>query len=384
MKLIYLFNGRLPTEKAHGLQIAKMCEAFARDGNQVTLISSYRKNPISENPFLYYGLQKNFTYRQGPGFDISWLPGKPAYYSQTIISALVLVASAFRYRKDGAVFYARDYWSLFFLSLFGFNPVAELHDYRLHKPRRYIRLILNKSRAIIVNSRGTRDLLSRSYTFPESKILIAPNGVDLDYFAIRESREEVREQLGMPAGTVLGYTGRLETAGVDKGVGLLLEAISIMEHKNLLLYIVGGPDTHVEKLKEEAKKLGLQQRVVFTGQVAHSLVPRYLRAMDAVILPLATGQHAITTSPIKLFEYMAAGKVIVASDLPSVREIIDSSAAVFFRPGDARDLATRLDSFLGNPDLAESLARQSLEKAQHYSWFGRAKIIKEFIASHGN
>lgn len=384
MNLVYLFNGRLPTEKAHGIQIAKMCEAFASEGNHVTLLSSYRRNATAEDVFTFYGLRRNFTYHQVPGIDLMWIPGRIAYYIQTICSAMVLVAFAYHYRTSGATFYARDYWTLFFLSLCGLHPVAELHDYRMKKPRWYVRYLLKKSRAIIVNSRGTQELLVGDYAIQKSNILIAPNGVDLDFFKSHESKEKVREELGIFGGPIIGYTGRLETAGMDKGVSLLIEAFGMVAHKTALLYIIGGPDIFLERYREKAKSLGLEQRIIFTGQIPHACIPRYLQAMDGVVIPLGSNQHARTTSPIKLFEYMAAGKVIIASDLPALREVVDSSVVVFFQPGDAHDLAVKIDEILSDPDRATRMARRSLERAQQYSWQSRAQHIERFIESNAH
>jgi glycosyltransferase involved in cell wall biosynthesis len=384
MKLIYLFNGRLPTEKAHGLQIAKMCEAFAEAGNQVTLLSSYRLNPIKKDIFSFYGLKKNFKYHQVVGLDLSWLAEKIFYHIQTLSSALLLVLYAQRYRGEGVIFYARDYWTLFFLCVFGAHPVAEIHDYRFSKPKSFLWFVFNKSRKVIVNSKGTKASLLEHYKFPESKILVAPNGVDLESFRLSETQEQARNELGLPTGIVIGYTGRLETAGMDKGVGLLIEAMSLMEHNSSILCIVGGPDSHVKYFKEKTQKLGLAGRVIFTGQVAHALIPKYLRAIDVVVIPLASGQHALTTSPLKLFEYLAAGKAIVASDLPGLRDVVGSDDVLFFKPGDAHDLVAQLDKVISNPSLASELAQNSLKRAEQYSWLVRAQAIKKFITYDAN
>lgn len=384
MKIVYLFNGRLPTEKAHGLQIVKMCEAFAGAGDSVTLLSSYRRNPIQKDIFSFYGINKNFIYRQVFGFDISWIPIKIAYYIQTLFSALTLVLYARYYENDGDIFYARDYWTLFLLSFFGHQPVAEIHDYRFKKKRGFVQTILNHSRKIIVNSKGTLELLKEHYLFDESKAIVVANGVDLDFFAINETPDEVRRALKMPLGTIIGYTGRLEAAGIDKGVGLLIEAMSLMKCPDTFLYVVGGPNNQAEALKNMVRELNLNKRVICTGHVHHAEIPRYLRAMDIVVIPLASNQHALTTSPIKLFEYLAAGKVIVASDLPSLKEIISSKEAIFFKPGDADNLAGQLDQIISNPSLATELAHNSLKRAEQYSWLGRAQAIKKFIVSDAN
>jgi len=392
MKLIYVTNVRLPTEKAHGLQIMKSCEAFKRAGIDIELIVPNLRASVEESPFSYYGIKNKFPLTKIFVLEIlplqrvfgAWLAPVLGYIqniSFTKSAILYLFLRGLLNKKN--LFYSRDYTTLFFLSLLGLKPVAEIHDYRSKTFKWTINFILKKSKKIIVNSEGTFDLLNKHYDIDKGKIKIFPNGVDLDFFNIAESKKEARNKLNIPQNkTIIAYIGRLETVGMEKGVSHLLEAFSYLDsqNKNLLLYIIGGPDSVVKEYKSKAFNLGiLNEKLIFTGHISYQRIPLYLRAVDITVIPLPKNQHAYTTSPIKLFEFLAAGKIILASDLPSLRKYLNEKNAVFFEPGNSRDLADKFKFILENKNLAERLSNQALNDSKNYSWLKRAENIIKFI-----
>nr|NQU92158.1 hypothetical protein [Bacteroidota bacterium] len=113
MKLTYIFNGRLPTEKAHGLQIVKSCEAFAREGIETKLVIAHRHNLIKENIFDYYGVEPLFDLKNVWGFSLPSFQGRIAYFIQAITSSIgILWHILFKVNKEDHIFYARDYPTL--------------------------------------------------------------------------------------------------------------------------------------------------------------------------------------------------------------------------------------------------------------------------------
>src|SRR3990167_7960956 len=93
-KLVYIFNGRLPTEKAHGLQVTKMCEAFADLGIQVDLLIPFRFNSLKENVFEYYGVKRNFTIKKLWAVDLmlfKWFPERLAFWMQSFTSGISII-----------------------------------------------------------------------------------------------------------------------------------------------------------------------------------------------------------------------------------------------------------------------------------------------------
>lgn len=336
MKLIYIFNGRFPTEKAHGIQIANMCGAFAQCGIQVTLVTPHRRSAIREDPFSYYGIQKNFKLQRVWAFDVmSFMPDRVAHFVQTITSLISFSFYLLGHHAD--IYYARDYATLALLCFLGFHPVAELHDYRSPKPKKLIRFILNRCRAVIFNSEGTKSLVIHHYSFI-IPALVAPNGVDIKFFDIPETREQARTILHLPHDKIIiGYVGRFEVAGMDKGVGVLQKAFDIMQ-------------------------LRARAELLLVTSVPYKQVPLYLRAIDIAVVPFPGAQHAQTTSPIKLFEYMAAGKAIVVADSPNPQQ-----------------LAEKLNALIAEPERIRTLDIRAREEAKDHTWDKRAQAILNFI-----
>jgi glycosyltransferase involved in cell wall biosynthesis len=109
-------------------------------------------------------------------------------------------------------------------------------------------------------------------------------------------------------------------------------------------------------------------------------VALYQKAGDILLMPFPDIEHyAFYMSPLKMFEYMASRRPIVASDLPSIREILNENNAVLVKPGDCRDLAVNLRKVIIDKALGDNLAQQAFKDAQEYSWEKRAAKILDFI-----
>ncbi len=380
MHLIYIANTQLPTERARGLQIMKSCEAFAGQGLDVTLVVPATKNPLGNDPFLYYQVQRTFRIEELfcfnglSDFFARWFRRAAFHVESLIFGIASVLSSSLRYPCQTRLWYSRDFIPLFLLALFGLPFIAEIHDYRSRSPRWHIKFLLRRARHLVLNSEGTQRALVRHYALESMPVSIIPNGVDTEYFHVAETRDAARAMLGMKwSGLLVGYVGRLETAGKEKGVRELLEAFQIVaqEEQQAKLVVVGGPND----LISEYQKNMAGYPVEFAGQVVYAKIPQYLRAMDVVVIPLPNDQHAKTTSPIKLFESMAAGKSIIASDLPALRAHLNERNAFFFRADDAEDMARVILYVLRAPEEAQNRSLQALRDAERYSWAGRAEKI---------
>ena len=208
---------------------------------------------------------------------------------------------------------------------------------------------------------------------PAGKLVTAHDGVDAAKFDIKLGKTEARRELGLPEeGFIAVYTGHLYPY---KGADDLLEACAHLHEASRVVFVGGRPDD-LARLKGRAAELGLKN-AVFAGQVPHARVPLYLRAADAAVLPTrAADRHASEfLSPLKLFEYLAAGKAIVATDLPSVREVLDDRSCVFVPPSDPAALADALDDLADVPARVAELERESLRLAAEHSWLRRAETV---------
>lgn len=387
MKLAYLANIRLPTEKAHGIQVMKTCEALARLGHEVTLIVPRRRNVIAAEPFDYYGVQRNFSIRIIPVFDFLALPflKRLGFLLETASFVKSLLWHLRRETFDA--YYTRD------LAVAAFSGKTPLF-YEIHSlPERSTwlhRRAWKRARGIVVISEGLKSALV-AQGVPEQKILLARDAVDIGQFQISESREACRVALHLPADKKIAvYTGHLYAW---KGADILARAAeflhpkanpeprtSNLEHELVEVYLVGGTDEDIATFRKRYHAPNLH----IVGRQEPSKIPLWLKAADVLVLP-TSGRESIGaryTSPMKLFEYMASGTPMVVSDLPSLREVVDSSAVFLVKPDDIRALAEGIALALSDNKHARRLAGLAQARVMEYSWENRAKRIADFINRH--
>jgi glycosyltransferase involved in cell wall biosynthesis len=165
-------------------------------------------------------------------------------------------------------------------------------------------------------------------------------------------------------------------------VGTLVEALRQVDGAALAL--VGGPDDMAEALRRQWLEAGLSEaRFLYAGHVRPEHVPLYLSAFDVCAMPFPWTDHfAYYASPIKLFEYMASRRAIVASDLPAFAEVVqDGESALLVPPSDVDALAAAIKRLRDNPALRARLADCAYERVMaHYTWAARAEAILEHIS----
>ena len=212
---------------------------------------------------------------------------------------------------------------------------------------------------------------------PEDKILVARDGVDLQRFREETDKEKAREELGLPIDKqIVCYTGHLFPW---KGVYSLAGSAKLL--RQCLFLVVGGMDDDIRRFQDYLKAEDISN-VEVVGYVQPSIVPDYLFAADVLVLPNSAKAKIAShyTSPLKLFEYMASRRPIVASDLPSLREVLrDGENAILVEPDDPKALAEGIQRVLDDPDLTRRISKQAYSEVKQYSWEGRAKTILEFI-----
>lgn len=362
MRILYIANIRIPTEKAHGVQIVKTCEAFAKAGHTVDLVVPDRKNTIFDNLFTYYGVAPIFSLiklrvpnlmrfgRIGSNISVLWFSEKAHLCRQF-------------WRAD--IIYSRDASILLQYILLGRRLVYEAHG----APTFSARIIVHFMYRVVVISKA----IGEAYIVigvPRKKIIIAPDGVDLDAFAHPETKEAARIRLGFPTDSYIAfYAGRLDSW---KGIDTLLEASRFLS--GVIVVIIGGETTQVSTLQKKYPD------VRFLGPRPYLELADNQAVADVLVLP-NTGKSEVSmyyTSPLKLFTYMASGVPIVTSDTPATREILDGSDAYFFTPDDPASLAEEIKNALAHTEDSKQKAQNSLEKVKGYTWDKRAgKILKK-------
>jgi glycosyltransferase involved in cell wall biosynthesis len=198
-----------------------------------------------------------------------------------------------------------------------------------------------------------------------------------------------RARFGWPVDAfIVGYMGRFQTLGMDKGLSELVEAVIALAAEGVpgavRLGLVGGPAETVEALREHLRAASLPpETVLYAGQVPPDEVPGYLRAFDVCAMPFPWTEHfAYYASPMKLFEYMASGSPVVASDLPSTAEVIrDGENGLLYPVGDGEALVAALRKLRDDPATGARLAEQAARDVLDYAWEARARRILEMINS---
>lgn len=375
MKLLYIANSRIPTEKAHGIQIMKMCEAFSGlevEGSklEVELVAPKRLNWIKSDPFEYYGMAKTFKITKLPCLDLIF--HKPIGHAGLWVESFTFFCSVLVYLffKKTDIIYTRDK-SLAPLSFLKNNIIFEAHTF----PRKYFLYapFIKRFKGIAAITKKLKDSFAERGIDP-LKILIVPDGVDLNEFKIQISKIKIREQLGLPQDKkIVLYAGHLYEW---KGANTLLEAARNLQFpiSNLQFIFIGGTKEDIESFKVKAEGL---KNVLIVGHRPHSEIPYWLKAADVLVLP-NSGKEEISkhwTSPLKMFEYMASGNPIVASDLPSIREILNEQNAVLVESDDPQKIADGINLILQNPQLSDRISTKASLDVQEYSWAKRAKII---------
>lgn len=189
------------------------------------------------------------------------------------------------------------------------------------------------------------DIVARG--IPAEKVTVIPNAVDIESFDIgAHADEQLKTSLGLAGTTVIGFIGSFYAY---EGLDLLLDALPSMlsQQSDIRLLLVGGGPQD-SALKAQAKRLGIEDKVVFTGRVPHQEVQRYYDLIDILAYPRHSMRLTELVTPLKPLEAMAQGRVLVASDVGGHKELIaDGITGVLFRAGDANSLSNAILRLLG-------------------------------------
>ncbi len=278
--------------------------------------------------------------------------------------------------------WSREFYAAHYSSAFGLNTIIEHHHPFTERQSKVARRMLKRGsfRGVAAISDAHRRLLVGA-GWPEDKVVTAHSGVDLAQFeAARSANGNGRARLAAPGQRVVLYAGSLYAG--KGGDQILLAAERMREAKFVLL---GGRDFEVARLKERAESLRLSN-VELTGHVPHALIPAYLSAADILVAPFTADGRDIGgkviipfASPIKLFEYMAAGKPIVTSNVGAIPEILrHEENALLSKPGSVDELVQNISRLLTDAALSERLGAAARECVRLYSWEKRVARVLEF------
>lgn len=381
MKIFYFANAHIPTAKAHGAAIVKMCAAFANAGAEVVLVVPRRRRSQSAgDPYEYYGVPHSFRIVRLPVIDLFFLErllGRFAFWIE-LITLYVSATGYFLFQsREGAV-YARDYFSPI-LRLLGFRVVYECHHFPAYK-KLFFALQRLTYKTVTISGALKEEYLRRGWK--EREIWVAPSGVDLSVFQNPTPKLEAREELGLPCdGYLMVYTGNFTTMGKDKGISDCILALKALPNE-VHLVAAGGSEADVAHYANKAQQEGVAARVHLAGHMPQRELARYNSAADVLMMPFPDTPHYRShMSPVKMFEYMASGRPIIASDLPTIREVLSEEDSFIVQPNDPQGIARAVEVLRSDPVLESKLAEAAGRDVARFSWDVRARNLLTFISS---
>jgi glycosyltransferase involved in cell wall biosynthesis len=397
VRITYFADVRFPLERANGIQTMETCHALAERGHAVSLIVRPDTSTPARDPFAYYDLPRldRLTIERAPvagpqmarrlGY-LSFAAGRAAGAARAdvlmtrdlgVAALLCAIPPAMRppvvYESHG---YAPDVAAaLPELVATATRPGAG----KLRRLARREAQVWRRADGYVTITAGLAKELSGRFGTREH-VAVIPDGVRLKSGDARPFVTRAEDNVSVPVLLpIVAYAGHLYAW---KGVAVLLEALARVPHAEGL--IVGGPraEPDLDHLEELARQLGIDSRVTFTGLVEPARVPELLRRARVLVLPNPASAISLRyTSPLKLFEYLAAGRAIVASDLPSIREVVhDGVDALLVTPGDPDALARGIRRVLDDPALADRLAGAAAALAPDYSWARRAERLEALFS----
>jgi len=386
-KMLYVANARLPTEKAHGFQIVKSCEAFARWVDVMLVYPTRRQdNPMLQDISVweYYGVPSTFSLKELTTPDLLWpflSPQQqfPFFGIQSLLFAWRAVRFVQRHVFD--ILYTRDAYTALLFSFSAMPYVYEAHDFwETTLGSAWQKRVCKRAQRVITNTDYLRQKFVAEFGLPPDRVLTARNGVDLAAVGVfRGDLADVRRSLNIPEGAkVVVYTGHLYPW---KGVYVLLQSMSVLPDEYHLV-LVGGMLADVERLREYVRSRGLTN-VHLVGHVPPAQLDPYRQLADVLVVPNQPDSYSTyLTCPIKVFEYMAARRPIVASNLPSIREILqDGQDALLVPPANPTALAEGIRRVAEDSRLKAYLTANAAEKVKKYTWERRAERVLRFISS---
>jgi glycosyltransferase involved in cell wall biosynthesis len=379
VKVFYPYPEEFTFNKAREIQTIHTCHALARQGCEVTLGAALRPGVTGEAILNYFRLPAL------PNLKFVFLPRYIHFTKTFVISFQSLFLRCLqdhvqkaKARKDIDLIYTRHLKVAEFClrQNFGIPIVFESHEVfslgQVDSPEKFQRLfeqetfVYSHVEGLVTISNHLKDYLHSHFPI-RCPLERASDGVDLELFGSMDDKR-IDRNLIIYTGSLFGW----------KGVDTVIKAMRYLPDQKL--WIVGGTPREISEKQQLASRWKVADRCTFQGYISRGDLAEPLAKAYIGVLPNHREEISERfTSPLKLFEYMAAGKVIVASDLPSIREILDPEKAYLCPPASPRSLAEAIQSVYRNPELARSRTTQAREAAQQYSWACRAQVISNFL-----
>lgn len=370
MKLIYISQGNIPSKWAHSFQAMKMAEALAKQVDSLTLLTGggiFPSRASTLDLYEWYGVNDQLHIIRLP---VHWRLHEPCFRGYRY-PKFDRAAALYARLKSPELIYTRSPYAGYLCIKLKLNTIIETHMEVDNTEFRHIQSIKNNPYliGIITISDELRELYQLEGV-PRDKIFVWPDAVNLTVFKQLPNKFALRKRLGLSKDTfIVTYCGHLYK---DRGIEQILECAALLP--NAAFLIIGGWEKDVEKYKAELKYM---TNIRFTGFIPNQHVPGYLSASDVLLMPYsATCKTVLWMSPLKLFEYMASQRPIIASDLPVLRKHLKHGKnAILVRPDDSTALSKAIEKIMLSPSNSTKIAQAAYKDVQVFTWNNRAKAI---------
>jgi len=371
MRISYLSPSILPSQHANAIHVMKMAQAFAHNGHQVALYAAPSQFEPAMQGDIYdlYNVAQNFSIkfikRRGVG------PFWNAFYAMDILRQMAL-------EQKPDIIYGRHLYAVMAAAC-RYRSVPVIYEAHILPEKRYQRRFekalfgqKNFYRLVVISAVLKQDYLARFPTLDAGKIIVAHDGAD----PVSAARKKC-DLPGRPHALRVCYAGRL----IDgKGAGLLASLIPLCPDMDF--HIFGGAQSEVKAFQ---RRIDNAANAFCHGHISHAALLDYYPCMDVMLAPLQPvmaldkGRHDVGrwTSPLKIFEYMAAGKPIICSDLPVLREVLkDGNNALLCAADRPEQWVCALRRLQQEKELGGYIAtRARADFLDHYTWQARAKGV---------
>lgn len=367
LKIAYISNAVIPSRTANSLHVMKMCQALSQNGHTAYLIVSDQSNAGNKNDiWQQYGISQKF--------DLIRIKTGPFIFN-AIYQAV---------KRKADLIYTRAIDVAALSSILAIPTIYEAHGIPGGNwgPRYFKAFLMGKGFSqLVVISNALLKLLQQFDPLvakKTNKIRVAHDGVDMERFKNFPEPEYSRAKLGIvPNRFTVGYTGHLYRG---RGLNMIFKLARELEHINFL--VVGGTENDFRQRISEVRKEGITN-MYLTGYIPNSELPLFQAACDTLIMPYqkkvrvsgGKGDTSAYMSPLKMFEYMASGRLIISSNHEVLQEVLDNSNAILCDPEKINDWKTAILKAERHPQWKRKIGKRAQQLVQEYTWKNRVRRI---------
>lgn len=363
-KLAIIARLHLQLQQANLIQTLQMAEAFGDLVETVLISDKSRKDFMPGSKKLH-----DIIYDFGFKLNFEFLHYNNLYYFLPKTEPLrkkYLLNRALKYVKNNNIDYIftrEEEVAYCFCKIL--PTIFELHD---------INYINNFEKLLSLTNAGKLKILSISYRLKD--ILIA-KGINVnnvfvyhDCVNLERFQNKSIKPLFKKRNQIIGYSGHLYK---DRGVELIIKLAK--SNPAFEFYIAGGLKKDVNHYKTKVRKSDISN-ITFLGMLPYKKIPEFLKTCDVLIMPYSKSLNTIDScSPLKVFEYMASGKIIITSNIPTILEVLNENNALIFEADSFDSLQKALNKIKNNSVDKESLLKNMLENIKKYSWKKRSEYV---------